>query len=98
MPKLPSPTLRCAHRGGYAHGWGGAAVTYASAFNTIGLLMNLAGIFLLFVFGMPFRARTGSRLVKLLEQPNPQAIRAEGWYDMFGWLGLALIVLKATFL
>jgi hypothetical protein len=37
-------------------------------------------------------------LVRLLEQPNPQAVSADGWYDMFGCLGLALIVLKATFL
>jgi hypothetical protein len=73
-------------------------VTYANAFNIIGLLMNLAGIFLLFVFGMPFSVRRGSRLVRLLEQPDSQAVRAEGWYEMFGWLGLALIVLKAIFL
>jgi hypothetical protein len=73
-------------------------VTYASAFYIIGLLMNLAGIFLLSVFGMPSGVRRGSRLVRLLEQPDCKAISAEGWYDMFGWLGLALVVLKAIFL
>jgi cytochrome b561 len=73
-------------------------VTYASAFYIIRLLMNLAGIFLLFVFGTPFRLRRGNRLVSLLEQPDSTTIRAERWYDMFAWLGLALIVLKAIFL
>jgi hypothetical protein len=77
---------------------GGAGVTYASAFYIIRLLTNLAGIFLLLVFGTPFRLRRGSRLVRLLEQPDSTTVRADRWYDMFGWLGLALIVFKAIFL
>lgn len=77
-------------------------MTYAHAFNIIGLLTNLSGFILLFVFGMPFRVRGGP--FRLLEQPNAKDIRVERWCDVLGLLGLALIVLgtaaqiKATFL
>lgn len=65
-------------------------MSYAQAFNIIGLMMNLGGVILLFVFGLPFCVRTSI----FLEQPaDPRAVRAECWYDVFGWLGLALIVL-----
>jgi hypothetical protein len=56
-------------------------VSYASAFNIIGLLINLAGVILLFVC--------------LFQQPNPKDVSAESWYDVLGWFGLALIVLGA---
>jgi hypothetical protein len=79
-------------------------VTYAHAFNIIGLLMNLLGVILLFAFGMPFGVRTGGHLFRLFEQPNPKDVRLEHWCDLLGLLGLMLIVLgtaaqiKATFL
>jgi hypothetical protein len=64
-------------------------MSYAHAFNLIGLVTNLGGVILLFVFGLPFCVRTSI----ILEQPDPKAVRAECWYDVFGWVGLALIVL-----
>jgi hypothetical protein len=55
-------------------------------------MMNLGGILLLFVFGLPFCVRTSV----VLERPDPKAVKAECWYDVFCWLGLALIVLGAA--
>jgi hypothetical protein len=52
--------------------------------------MNLLGVILLFVFGMPFRVRTGGRPFVPLEQ---QTVRAERWHTFLGWLGFALLVL-----
>ena len=63
----------------------------ANALNITGLLMNLLGVILLFVFGRPFRVRyfwSG-----LFERHDRMAARSERWYDVLGWLGLALIVL-----
>jgi hypothetical protein len=63
---------------------------HASELNILGLLMNLVGIILLFVFGMPFRVRTGGRQ---LEQAYPEPVSAERWHTFLGWLGFALFVL-----
>lgn len=62
----------------------------ASELNITGLVMNLLGVILLFLFGMPFRVRTGSRQ---LEQANPEPVSAERWHTFLGWLGFALFVL-----
>jgi hypothetical protein len=65
----------------------------ANELNIVGLLMNLSGIILLFVFGMPFRVRTGGRPFMQLEGTNPETVSAERWHTFLGWLGFALIVL-----
>jgi hypothetical protein len=69
-------------------GGGGVAVSYAQAFNIIGFMMNLGGVILLFIFGLPFCVRTSV----ILEQPELKAVGAE----VFSWLGMALIVLGAA--
>jgi hypothetical protein len=46
----------------------------------LGLLLTLAGILLLFAFGMPYRLRTGG------------TVSAERKYALLGWAGLALII------
>jgi hypothetical protein len=61
--------------------------------NIIGLLMNAAGVILLFLFAMPFRTRTGGYTVRITEGSDPEMVRVEGWFDKLGWLGLGLIVL-----
>jgi hypothetical protein len=62
--------------------WGGRG-DLRITFNLIGLLMNLSGVILLFVFGMPFRVP-----VRIVEQCDRKAIRTECWYDVLGLLGL----------
>jgi hypothetical protein len=46
----------------------------------LGLLLTLAGIAILFAFGMPYRLRTG------------RTVSGERKYGLFGWAGLGLIV------
>ena len=67
-------------------------MTCANIVNT-GLLANLFGVILLFLFGMPFRVRTGGASYELREEVDQTAVAAERWYDTLGGLGLALIVL-----
>lgn len=63
----------------------------SKAMNIFGLLLNLAGVVLLFLFGMPVRIATGGAtttsnidlLVKKLDDV----------YTVLGWLGLLAIML-----
>ena len=64
----------------------------ATAANIIGLIMNLAGVILLFLFGMPFRVRTGGNQVNWRTgATNPSIAKADQLYDWLGWVGLVLI-------
>jgi hypothetical protein len=68
-------------------------MTWASAFNVVGLLMNLAGVILLFRYGMPYRVRTEGNTYYVTQSVDAAEVRAERWYEKLGILGLALIVL-----
>ena len=68
-------------------------MTWASAFNVAGLLMNLADVILLFRYGMPYRVRTGGNRVNFISNKVDQAtVKEERRYARFGVLGLALII------
>jgi hypothetical protein len=58
-----------------------------------GLLSNLAGVVLLFLFGMPFRVRTGGVITIITGQLDPGAIHAENCYEFWGSVGLGAIVI-----
>jgi hypothetical protein len=71
----------------------GVGVTAASL-NIAGLLMNLAGVVLLFRYGAPFRVRAdGSQVRWLTGVKNQQIVRAERVKNILGWIGLTLILL-----
>ena len=62
--------------------------------NTSGLILNAAGVLLLFYFGMPYRTRTDGkhpRTFVLLDRSGIQ--KTERKYDLLGGLGLFLILL-----
>ena len=61
----------------------------AASWNILGLTLVLVGVLLLFVFGMPFRVRTGG----VGETEDEKEKRAERVYNVFGWLGVSLVVL-----
>ena len=66
--------------------------------NSIGLLLTIAGILLLFLYGMPYQVRTGG--VIQFEADNPRdrnQIELERSYDRFGWVGLVYVVLGTLF-
>ena len=61
--------------------------------NVVGLLLALAGVLLLFRYGMPYQTRTGGNQVRWLSgRPDPNQIRMERRYDRLGWVGLVCIV------
>jgi hypothetical protein len=65
-----------------------------AALNTSGLILNAAGVLLLFYFGMPYRTRTEGkhpRTFVLLDRDKIQ--KTERRYDQLGRLGLLLILL-----
>jgi hypothetical protein len=68
-----------------------------TVFTIIGLLANLAGVILLFRYGMPYAVRTGGANFIITEQKDQNAISREKWYSLLGWLGLGLIVLGTLF-
>jgi hypothetical protein len=61
--------------------------------NVVGLLLALAGVLLLFRYGMPYETRTGGQQIRWLSgQPNQDQIRLERRYARWGWVGLVCIV------
>lgn len=64
----------------------------SAALNTIGQLLGLGGVLMLFVFGMPFRVRTGGGDI-ITTNPTKDGQRAEALYGLFSWVGLVLTVL-----
>jgi hypothetical protein len=65
----------------------------AASWNILGLILVLVGVLLLFVFGMPFRVRTGGSAFYVTERTDEKEKRAERIYDILGWLGVTLVVL-----
>ena len=55
------------------------------ALNIFGPVMNLAGVILLFCYGMPYRVRTGGAQPILMEGADQKAVETERWYE---WRGI----------
>jgi hypothetical protein len=64
-----------------------------AALNIVGLVLALAGVLLLFCYGMPYQVRTRGHGALLLEEEDHSQIAVERHYDRLGWLGLICIVL-----
>ena len=60
--------------------------------NVVGLLLGLAGVLLLFRYGMPYQVRTGGYRTRIIAGQDQDRIRLERRYDRFGWVGVACIV------
>jgi hypothetical protein len=60
----------------------------------LGLLLNLAGIVLLFLFEMPFRVATGSKTVPWITPSiDVQVKRLDDIFTVLGSIGLLMLVL-----
>jgi hypothetical protein len=69
-------------------------MTCAVVFNVAGLMANLAGVILLFRYGMPFRVPSKGRIVRVLSgPPNQDEIKEDRHHARLGLLGLGLIIL-----
>lgn len=65
-----------------------------AALNIAGLISNLVGVILLFLYGMPFRTRKDGKTAKTFVLPTADdTVRVERRYTWLGWLGLISIVL-----
>jgi hypothetical protein len=64
--------------------------------NSVGLLLALAGVLLLFRYGMPYQVRRGGASYLLLEEADQQQINLERRYDRLAWLGLILILVATA--
>ena len=68
----------------------------AERWNILGIVISLAGVLLLFRYGMPYRTRTGGASALLLTRTDEDAIRLERRYDILGWIGLVLVFVGAA--
>ena len=66
--------------------------------NISGLLLNLFGVVLLFLFGMPFRVAAGGKAVTwTTSNIDVQVKTIDDLFSVFGWIGLFAIVLGTLF-
>jgi hypothetical protein len=61
------------------------AVLSPPSWTILGLALTIVGVFLLFLFGMPYSLRPDDYLI------TESATRDPTVYSVFGWIGLALI-------
>jgi len=66
-------------------------------FTIMGLIANLAGVILLFRYGLPYAIRTGGEQTLTTGQQDLEAIKKEAHYSRRGGLGLILIILGTLF-
>jgi hypothetical protein len=65
--------------------------------NIVGVLLALAGVLLLFKYGMPYQIRTGGVIQFEADNPRDQnQIKLERRYDRLGWIGLICIVVGSV--
>jgi hypothetical protein len=65
--------------------------------NIVGVLLALAGVLLLFQYGMPYQIRTGGVIQFEADNPRDQnQIKLERRYDRLGWIGLICIVVGSV--
>ena len=66
--------------------------------NVVGLILNMAGVILLFRFAMPYRVRTDGKMNRTVITPASEGeVPTERLYDLLGQIGLGC-VLVGTFL
>ena len=63
-----------------------------AALNVIGLLANLAGVILLFRYGMPYRVASPEGDFFITEKPSPEGQMIDRRYKILGFLGLGFIL------
>lgn len=64
----------------------------ADVISIAGLATSLAGVLMLFRYGMPYRVSSPDGSFILSERPNPEGDQEDARYRVFGFIGLFLIV------
>jgi hypothetical protein len=70
----------------------GAVVAYSKVLNSIGLLLDISGAYLLFKFGLPEEIRRSGAIALALEQVDEAEAAKAKCYDRRGKFGLGLLV------
>jgi hypothetical protein len=66
---------------------------YEQVLRIVGLLLNLGGIVLLFLFEMPFRVASGKTVAWTASSIDVQVKKLDDIYTVLGWIGLLTLVL-----
>ena len=66
--------------------------------NIAGLVLNAAGVILLFFFAMPYRTRSEGKsfVTVVIPEVAEKELEQEGRYDHFAWLGLAAVLIGTS--
>jgi hypothetical protein len=65
--------------------------------NLSGLALNLAGVLILFRYGMPFHLPSGGVVHLILEQTDQAEVELERRYTLCGYIGLFLLITGTVF-
>jgi hypothetical protein len=65
----------------------------AAFWNTVGLLLNLIGVFILWLFAIPRRTRSQEGAYVKSDESDPKAVAADARYDCWAKIGLGVIML-----
>ena len=66
---------------------------YARVLNITGLAFNLAGILILFRWGMPFRVESHGYINLTGDNTDPRQLVLDHIYKICGWGGLVLLII-----
>jgi hypothetical protein len=69
----------------------------AAICNVVGLIMNLAGVILLFFYVMPRRVRTAGYQTLYGLPADQNVANKERRFDLLSWVGLSLVVVGTLF-
>jgi hypothetical protein len=69
----------------------------SATWNVIGLVLSLVWVLLLFMYGMPYRIRSGGAEYLISEQTDQNEKDLDSKYDKMGWVGLGAIIFGTIF-
>ena len=67
----------------------------AASINSVGLFLDIIGVILLFIFGLPSRVSEGPPVLSFGSDPDStkQREKQRKWYKFWSWLALGLLIL-----
>ena len=68
-------------------------MTTANCINSIGLVFDIGGAYLLWKFGLPAAISREGKIYMIAEQNDPVEAEKANWYDAIGKWGLILLVI-----
>jgi hypothetical protein len=63
---------------------------FIKTLNTVGIIVVLIGVIILFRYGMPFRVKTGGVTYIITEQIDEAEKKLDARYALYGYFGLSI--------